>query len=315
MREWRERELWSVFVTVEDAAAAERAAAALGAECEAVSAGELESDGPWRVEGQVGKEPSRRFRARLEAALALAWAERAEAPPELLCYRLAQRDWLAENLASFAPFGVGRYFICGSYDRKRPPAGRIGLTIDCATAFGSGEHGSTRGCLLTLDALSRHRRRRRILDMGTGTGILAVAAAKTWHRPVMARDIDAESARVARQNARLNGVARLVSARRGDGFRQRGLAEGGFDLILANILARPLIAMAPRLVQALAPGGIAVLAGLVPWQAAAVLAAYRAQRVKLLRRLVVDGWTTLVLARDAGLASSALACLSEAKLE
>jgi ribosomal protein L11 methyltransferase len=136
--------------------------------------------------------------------------------------------------------------------------------------------------------------------MGTGTGILAIAAAKTWRRRVEARDIDAEAVRVAARNAAANGVAALVAARRSDGYRDRTLRRVGcFDLILANILARPLALMAPALARALAPGGVAVLSGLLARQEAAVLAAHRAQGLRLLHRIAVDGWHTLVLERRA----------------
>lgn len=278
-----------------DAGAAEAAAAALGTACGAVSAFETAPGGVWQVEGFATARPDA---ASLEAALALAWIGRAEVPPPFTVEHVAPRDWLAENQAGFPPLRAGRYFIHGSHHRGVVPAGQIGLCIDAATAFGTGEHATTRGCLLALDALAKRRRPRRILDMGTGTGILAIAAAKTWRRPVLARDIDAEAVRVAARNATLNGVGRLVAVARSDGYRGCGLGGAArFDLVFANILARPLIAMAPRLARVLAPGGVAVLSGLLARQEAAVLAAHRAERLALMRRIAVDGWHTLVLAR------------------
>jgi len=191
---------------------------------------------------------------------------------------------------------AGRYFIHGSHYRARPPAGTIALCIDAATAFGSGEHATTRGCLLALDALARRRRFARVLDMGTGSGILAMAAAKTWRRRVMARDIDAEAVRVAARNAAANGVGSLLDLRRADGYR--GLGSGQpFDLVFANILARPLVLMAPALARVLAPGGVAVVSGLLARQERAVLAAHRARRLRLRRRIRLAGWHSLVLAR------------------
>ncbi len=177
------------------------------------------------------------------------------------------------------------------------PAERIGLRIDAATAFGTGEHATTRGCLLALDTLARRGPRHRVLDMGTGTGILAIAAAKTWRRPVLARDIDHEAVRIAGLNAARNGVGALVMARRSDGYLTRGIIDRRFDLVFANILARPLMRMAPRLSRALAPGGIAVLSGLLGRQERAVLAAHRAQRLVLRRRIADDGWHTLMMAK------------------
>jgi ribosomal protein L11 methyltransferase len=276
---------------VNDAGEAEAAAAALGTECAAVSAFEAAPNGQWQVEGFAVARPER---AVVEAALALAWVERGAPAPVPLIERVAPRDWLAENQASFVPLVAGRYFIHGSHFRGGAPAGRLALTIDAATAFGTGEHATTRGCLLALDHFARRRRARCVLDMGTGTGILAIAAAKTWRRRVRARDIDREAVRVAARNAAVNGVGALVDARRGDGYR--GLPRG-FDLVLANILARPLALMAPDLARALAPGGVAVLSGLLARQERAVLTAHRAQRLRLLRRFRIEGWHTLVLAR------------------
>jgi ribosomal protein L11 methyltransferase len=283
------------MLSAADAGAAEAAAAALDTICGAVSAFETAPGRAWQVEGFATARPNA---ALVEAALALAWAGRDDAPPALAIERVAPRDWLAENQAGFPPLRAGRYFIHGSHHRGAVPAGHIGLCIDAATAFGTGEHATTRGCLLALDALAKRRRPRRILDMGTGTGILAIAVAKTWRRPVLARDIDAEAVRVAARNAALNGVEALVAVARADGYRGRGLGGAApFDLVFANILARPLIAMAPRLARALAPGGVAVLSGLLARQEAAVLAAHRAQRLALVRRIAVDGWHTLVLTR------------------
>jgi ribosomal protein L11 methyltransferase len=233
----------------------------------------------------------------LEATLAIAWTGRVDGPPPLACERVPPRDWLAASAASFPPLMIGRYFVHGSHHRGAVPAGRTGLRIDAATAFGTGEHATTRGCLLALDALARRGPRRRVLDMGTGTGILAIAAAKTWRRPVLARDIDHESVRVARINAQRNGVAALVRARPADGYVTRGISGRPFDLVCANILARPLMRMAPRLAGALAPGGIAVLSGLLARQERAVLAAHRAQRLVLRRRIAHDGWHTLMMAK------------------
>lgn len=276
-----------------DAGAAEAAVAALETQCGAVSAFETAPGGPWRVEGFAAAPPERGL---VEANVALAWTGRADAPPEPIIERLPPRDWLAENQASFPPIRAGRYFIHASHWRGRVPAGTVPLVIDAATAFGSGEHWTTRGCLLALDALARRGRRRAVLDMGTGTGILAMAAAKTWRRPVAARDIDAEAVRVAARNAAVNGVGALIDLRRSVGYRGLGRA-GRFDLVFANILARPLMLMAGDLARALAPGGVAVLSGLLAHQERAVLAAHRARRLRLVRRFPLSGWHTLLLGR------------------
>jgi ribosomal protein L11 methyltransferase len=286
--------LWRVIVEAPDAAAAAVASDALR-DFSAVSAFEARPDGPWRVEGLSTEPPDR---ASTLARLALAWLTLTSPVPEPRWERVPATDWVSLNQASFPPLRIGRYFIHGSHHKLRAPAGRIGLLIDAATAFGTGEHATTRGCLLALDAAARIGRAQRILDMGTGTGVLALAAAKTWHRRVAAFDIDAEAVRVGAHNARHNGVARLVHARRSVGYRDRFVARAApFDLVFANILARPLTVMARDLGRVLAPGGVAILSGLLPWQENQVLAAHRLRRLKLCQRLVVSGWSTLILAR------------------
>jgi ribosomal protein L11 methyltransferase len=169
-------------------------------------------------------------------------------------------------------------------------------------AFGSGEHNSTRGCLLALEQLlpgirlSWTRGRFRILDLGTGSGVLAMAAAKTLHRPVLAADIEPWSVRVTRENARRNGVARLVRPILSDGWRTAIVRRlGPYDLVFGNILARPLRLMARHLANNLAPGGIAILAGLLRVQARDVLTAHRRAGLRLERMIHLEPWTTLVL--------------------
>jgi ribosomal protein L11 methyltransferase len=286
--------LWRVIVNAPDAAAAAVASDALS-DWGTVSAFEERPDGPWRVEGLSAEPPDR---SSTVARLALAWLKLASPVPEPRWERVPATDWVSLNQASFPPLRIGRYFIYGSHRPARVPAGHIGLLIDAATAFGTGEHATTRGCLLALDAVARVGRARRILDMGSGTGGLGLAAAKTWHRRVAAFDIDAEAVRVSAHNARRNGVAHLVQARRSTGYRDRFVARAApFDLVFANILARPLTLMARDLGRVLAPGGIAVLSGLLPWQEDQVLAAHRAHRLRLCQRLVVSGWSTLIIAR------------------
>ena len=299
VRRREEASLWRLSATVADLAGADIVAAAFETTCPAVSVFEVAGDG-FRVEGLAMTAPQRGL---VEAALALVWRPPTE-PPAVTVDRVPARDWLDENRASFPPIRIGRYFIHGSHHRGGVPAGRIGLVIDAATAFGTGEHATTRGCLLALDAHAKRRRPRRILDMGTGTGILAIAAAKTWRRRALACDIDADAVRVAARHARMNGVATMIATRRADGYR--GLrSTPGFDLVCANILARPLAAMAPFLARALAPGGIAILSGLLARQAASVLAAHRAQRLFLVGRIAIEGWHTLVIARGYGIVAPA----------
>ena len=169
------------------------------------------------------------------------------------------------------------------------------MVLDAALAFGSGEHGSTRGCLRALERIA-HRRPRRILDLGTGTGILAMAAAKLLHRPVRATDIEPWSIRVARENVRRNRLGRLVHVRRADGWTAPWVVQAApYDLVFANILARPLCRMAGSLAEHLAPQGRAILAGLLRNQVRWVVAAHRRQGLGLEAALHEGAWATLVL--------------------
>jgi len=260
-----------------------------------VSSFEAGPGGPWRIEAWFTDMPDH---GALGAAVALAAAAAGTVEPDFVVRPVATRDWLAENRASFHPAREGRFFIHPSFYEGRPPAGALAIALDAATAFGSGAHGTTRGCLRALDFLARHMRPRRMIDMGCGSGILAIAMAKSWRSPVLAVDIDAEAVRVTRANAKANGVARLVRAGTGSGFAAPLLARRGrADLIAANILAKPLQRMAPTLVRRLAPGGAAVLSGLLTHQEAAVIAACRAQGLRLCRRIRIETWLTLIFGR------------------
>jgi ribosomal protein L11 methyltransferase len=290
--------LWRLAVTVPTEAAANAASAALETQAPAVSAFETAPGAAWKVEAFADAAPDR---AALEAAAAMvALAHGLDAGEGLLAgltiERLAPRDWVRENQQSFPPLRIGRFFVYGSHHEGRLPPGSIGLLIDAAAAFGTGEHATTRGCLLALGNLAKRRRFRRVLDMGTGTGILAMAAARLWSPHLLACDIDAGSVQVAAENLRRNGLARRITLRRSDGYRDAAVRRGApYDLIIANILARPLVAMSRDLAAHLAPGGNVVLSGLLAWQTPMVVAAHRRQGLRLRRRVVVDGWVTLVL--------------------
>jgi ribosomal protein L11 methyltransferase len=260
----------------------------------AVSAFEIrEADAWWRVEAYP-RTPL--LDAALEVKLALTAAAAGGCLFRIDEERLPERDWLAENRRAFPPLRIGRFFLHGSHHPGRPPPGAIDIEIDAATAFGTGEHPSTRGCLLALDDLARRRRRfRRPLDMGTGSGVLAIAAAKGLRGRALGSDIDCGAARVARHHVRRNGLAGRVRIVCAPGYRSRTVRRSRYDLILANILARPLALMARDLKRALAPGGVAVLAGLLARQEPLVLSAHRAQGLALQRRLLIEGWSTLIL--------------------
>ena len=283
--------VWRVLARVRGADAATAVLALLDDLAGALSAFEIVEQ-EWRVEAYP---PSSVLSPALAAELALAAAAAGGTLVEIGEGQLPDRDWLAENQLAFPPLRVGQFFIYGSHHRGRVPAGAIGIMLDAATAFGTGEHPSTRGCLMALDRLARRHRFRRPLDVGTGTGILAVAAAKLLHRRVLASDIDRGAVRVARHNVARNGVAGLVRVSGADGYRHRAIRKLPYDLILSNILARPLALLARDLARTLMPGGRAVLSGLLRRQEPIVLAPHRGCGIVLERRLVIDGWSTLVL--------------------
>jgi ribosomal protein L11 methyltransferase len=190
--------------------------------------------------------------------------------------------------------------VHGQHDRSRVPPNKLGIEIEAALAFGTGHHGTTRGCLLLLDQVLKRYYPRRVLDLGTGTGVLAIAAAKALHGEVLASDIDPASVRVARDNSRLNRTGGLVQIICATGFSAPQFASAGpFDLVLANILANPLRQLATPMARHLAPSGLVILSGLLTHQAAGVVAAYRARGLVPLRHLRIDGWSSLLL-RKAG---------------
>ncbi|HEY5106087.1 MAG TPA: 50S ribosomal protein L11 methyltransferase [Caulobacteraceae bacterium] len=209
---------------------------------------------------------------------------------------LADADWLAMALSGLPPVRAGRFFVFGAHDLGRRPINAVALRIEAGAAFGTGHHGTTVGCLIAFDALLKRRAFARVLDVGAGTGVLAIAAARAGSRVVVGTDIDPVSARIANQNARLNQVhARFVWA---DGLAHRAVAAPApYDLVFANILARPLIALSQDIARALAPDGTAILSGLLRSQARAVGAAYLARGFRLERRLNRDAWATLILRR------------------
>ncbi len=209
-------------------------------------------------------------------------------------------NWLEESYKQFPPFVVGPFFIYGSHFEGIPPKGKLPLLIDAATAFGSGEHGTTKGCLEALAKLEYEGvRPKRVLDMGTGSGILAIAAYRLWKKPVLAIDNDREATRVAVRHRRINGIPageKGMSCASGNGYQARQVKQAKkFDIIIANILAGPLIEMAPSLAANLAKGGIAVLSGLLTAQEADVFAAHKAVGLKKKERIIHDDWCTLIL--------------------
>ncbi len=218
--------------------------------------------------------------------------------PALSITAIDDRDWVSESLKELPAIAAGRFHIAGTHTLAEARRCAIRLQIDAGQAFGTGHHETTTGCLLALDYLARQRAFSTILDLGCGTGILAMAAAKLWHRQVLASDIDPVAIQVTRQNARLNGLAALTRPVVAAGFRAAALTRNApYDLIIANILARPLMSLAYPLSHHLARDGVAVLSGLLASQVPAILAAYRMQGIYLRRRICLGDWCTLILGR------------------
>jgi ribosomal protein L11 methyltransferase len=253
----------------------------------------FEAGAGWRLEALLDSEPDR---SSLAAGIARAAAAAGIAVPDFALAPLPPRDWLAENRRQFPPLAVGRFFIHGSHFAGTAPAGRIAIRLDAGLAFGSGSHESTRGCLIAIERLARRRRFRRPLDLGCGSGILAIAMARLWRRQVAAADIDPVAVAVARENGRRNGVGPLLRPVASDGLASGALRRGRYDLVVANILARPLERLAPSLARVRCRHARVVLSGLLAGQAAGVLAAYRAQGLALERRIRIGNWVTLLLA-------------------
>ncbi|MFC3692068.1 50S ribosomal protein L11 methyltransferase [Chenggangzhangella methanolivorans] len=207
-----------------------------------------------------------------------------------------EKDWVAKSLEGLKPVPAGRFVVHGSHDRDKIPADAIGIEIEAALAFGTGHHGTTRGCLLALDELLTERRFERVLDLGSGTGVLAIAVALAQKAPVLATDIDETSARIAGENAEANGAGAFVASIHAEGFDHPVFAERGpFDLIVANILAGPLVELSGDVAAHLAEGGVVVLSGLMTHEEDRVRDAYLAKGLSLVSARQLEGWSTLVL--------------------
>jgi len=296
LRQPRQLEILSLTVPDE---ALEAYEAAFGSACDTVSFFRDQTTGTWRLEGirTVGaKENQLTGALALAAAMTGVTATAARVPTHA-------DGWLERTRAAFPEQLIGRRFaIRGTHLTGRPQSGRTTLIVDAGVAFGSGEHSSTRGCLIALEQLPRRPRhapgrgRFPILDLGTGSGILAMAAAKTLRQNVLATDIEPWSVRVARENARINGVGQLVRPILADGWRTVAVRKSGpYDLIFGNILARPLRLMARDLAHNLVPGGVAILAGLLRSQVRDVLVAHQRCGLTLQRLIHLEPWTTIVL--------------------
>jgi ribosomal protein L11 methyltransferase len=271
-----------------------------------------EAPGRWSLAIHFRRQPD-------EAAVRalIASAAGSAAAHALAFETLAPTDWVRKSLEGLAPVEAGRFVVHGAHDRARVRANRIGIEIEAGLAFGTGHHGTTRGCLLALDRIVKARRRKRgkcagstslrsrerralVLDIGTGTGVLAIAAAKALRRPVVASDVDARAVTIARDNARINRVGAVVKVVHAAGVLTAPFrARAPYGLIFANILLDPLKALATPMARLVAPNGQVVLSGLLTAQAGAALASYRARGLALVRRATLEGWATLILVRPA----------------
>jgi ribosomal protein L11 methyltransferase len=258
----------------------------------AVAAFETEDGGPWLLEAYFAYEPDESAIKELVRPVVGDEADRA------VFSALEQQDWVQASLAGLNPVRAGRILVHGSHDRAQRRTNDIAIEIEAALAFGTGHHGTTQGCLRAFADELKLRTPRRVLDVGTGTGILAFAAAKVLKRLVVAGDIDPEAVRVARENARHNGIAGFLRFYVAPGVRSPVADRPGrFDLVFANILAKPLRLLAPDLARVASPGGTLILSGLLARDVPGVLSAYAAQGWRLQRRYDLEGWAALVLKR------------------
>lgn len=256
----------------------------------------FESGASWTVEAAFHDEADRALISGIITEVA-----GAAMAGDLTVTAISKRDWVAASLEGLPPVQAGRVVVHGAHDRARVRPNQIGIEIEAALAFGTGHHGTTRGCLLAFELLRKQAvaaSRWRILDVGTGTGVLAIAAARALQVPVLASDIDPLAVAVARENARLNRVAPLVNAVTAGGVDAAVIRSGRpYDLIFANILEAPLRRMSAPLSSLLAPGGRLILSGLLATQGPGVIAAYRRQGLWLQARVPLDEWVTLVMRR------------------
>lgn len=285
---------WEIAIDLPDRTGVDALADALEPLCDATLNLE-QPDGSWHIRGYAAGEPERQpIVSAIEAA-----SRDSQIPlPEVDIRPVPQTDWVAETQRNFTPIEAGPFFVHGSHVVDPPPDGAIPLCIDAGAAFGTGDHHTTRGCLLQIASLDAAGfRPGRILDLGCGTAILAMAAAHLWQRPVVAADNDPDAVRISRENTVANGLGAKIEVHPSEGFSNETLSTiGPYDLVLANILAGPLIDLAPDMARHLASGGRAVLAGLLATQEADVARAYEKAGLRVEDRLLLEDWAILRIA-------------------
>lgn len=211
---------------------------------------------------------------------------------------LPDRDWVTLSLEGLPPVEAGRFRVTGSHALAQSAGGKTSILIEAGPAFGTGHHGTTLGCLLGLEYVLSKRTPKTVLDVGTGSGVLALAALKRGTQRALGTEIDAQSVIVAMENAAKNKVGkRFRASRTAGGLTAEIYAQAPYDLLFANILSRPLIRLAPKLVPLIAPQGHIILSGLLTRQEPLVRAAYAHRGLQLVQRFRRDGWSTLVFQR------------------
>lgn len=254
---------------------------------------EVEAHGAWRVEALYLEEPDG---AAIRALLKPVEEETGVTAADLTVKAVPEEDWIAKSLEGLAPVHAGRFFVYGSHDADKAPASGTPILIEAGRAFGTGHHATTQGCLEFIDSYLKRQRPLNPLDLGTGTGVLAIAIARVTHEPVLASDIDPISVQVTKDNARANGVGPFVKAVTAKGFDHPEIAANApYDLIVANILARPLVKLMPDFAWNLAAGGTMILSGILRTQENMVLSAARMQEIYLVSRKPIGDWVTLEL--------------------
>ncbi|MCW5680773.1 MAG: 50S ribosomal protein L11 methyltransferase [Xanthobacteraceae bacterium] len=246
------------------------------------------ADGSWYAEAHFPQKPDTET---------IAAAVREIIPAANIEYEtLAAKDWIAASLEGLKIVRAGRFAIHGSHDRGKIRANETGIEIEAALAFGTGHHGTTLGCLRALERIARTHKPKRVLDVGTGTAVLAIAAARVFHTPVIATEIDRASVTVAKENARVNRAGPYVGILHTGSLSASLIVQyAPYDLMFANILLPVLRKLSRPIASLAAPGAHVVLSGLLPSQALAALARYRAQGMLLVRSETIENWTTLTL--------------------
>ncbi len=286
---------WRIALEVPSASHFDAIETALSLDGAPVSTSEIAPGAGWRMEVHCTTEPDRAaITARIIVAAAIGGIE----TPDFVIEKMATIDWVKRVQENSPPVSAGKFYIHGSHVAEPVPESRIGLLIDAGAAFGTGTHETTQGCLIAFERISQFREIRASLDLGCGSGILAIGIAKLWPASVLAADNDPMAVEVTAENAKINNVADKIKAIQSDGFKATAISDHGpFELIAANILAEPLITLAPDIAHHLAPGGEVVLSGLLEIQSDDVVAAHERAGLKLGEQITLGEWRTLVMRR------------------